>query len=181
MTAAYYGRPPRTGFLPCGHGWYSAAHFSWGRSGCFACARELSEQRQSKEPAVPTTTLDLTGADAMQLGHSANMVAALPDHLAGDLPKHVRHASLDAFGVHASLLAQFLVESGVDDARLSDLIQMVADHVTTYGPVRADEPLVSIDTAEVRSWLLPLVAEQVAGIDPIDGYVTAAIAGDYPE
>lgn len=129
---------------------------------------------------MPTTTLDLTGADAMQLGHSANMVAALPDHLDGDIPKHVRHACLDAFGVHASLLAQFLIESGVDDDRLPELVEFVADHVTTYGPVRADNPLVSIDTAEVRSWLLPLIGEQVAGIDPIDGYVTAAIAGDYP-
>lgn len=125
-------------------------------------------------------SLDLLGDDAIQLGHSANMIAALPDALATYLPKHVRHACLDAFGVHAALVARFLIDQGDDDPELAQLVHDVEQHVTTYGDARRDKTLATIDTAADRALLLPRLRAAAQTNDWLTSVIDAAIDGDYP-
>lgn len=126
-------------------------------------------------------SLDLLGVDAMQLGHAANMVAALPDHLAKDpMPKHLRHACLESFAINAALIAGFLIERGVVDDRLADIVDFTEDHVVRFGNGRATDPLAARNPTEVKAWLLSLLAEAVQDRQPLVLWIEAAIAGDYP-
>lgn len=124
--------------------------------------------------------LDLLGDDAIQLGHSANMIAALPDALTSDLPKHVRHACLDAFGVHAALIAGFLIANGDTDPELAQLVHDVEQHVTTYGDARRDQTLTAIDTEADRALLLPKLLDATQANDWLHAVVAAAIDSNYP-
>jgi hypothetical protein len=125
-------------------------------------------------------SLDLLGDDAIQLGHSANMIAALPDTADEHLAKHVRHACRDAFGVHAALIAGFLVDQGDNDPELAQLIDNVEQHVTTYGDARGTQQLATIDTDTVRAMLLPKLRAATQANEWLTAVIDAAIDGDYP-
>lgn len=125
------------------------------------------------------TQVELLDRDWLQLAHSVNMVAALPDLASPDLPKHIRHAVTDAFGVHARLVAD-VVRQTTTDQRLDDLIHMVDHQIVGFGSDRINAPVVSVDIAEIRGWLLPLVPPVVTGHEPLASCVDMAIAGDYP-
>lgn len=129
------------------------------------------------------TTSELLGEAWMQLGHSANMVADLPLHLAGDLPKHVRHACLESFMVNAALIASVCqtIADG-DDLDLCVMVQaLTTAHVETYGRARLDDALVELpDFDEVKAHLLDLLSCVVDGNERLEAVVLDAITRTEP-
>lgn len=130
------------------------------------------------------TTAELLGEAWMQLGHSANMVADLPMHLAsGDLPKHVRHACAESFMVNAALIAGVCepITEG-DDRDLCVTVQaLAAQHVKTYGRARLDDALIELpDFDEVKAHLLDLLSCVVDGNEQLEAVVLDAILRTEP-
>jgi hypothetical protein len=108
--------------------------------------------------------LDLLGEDAMQLGHTINMVADLPRYLHEGYPlhAHVRHAVAESFAINAALLARFIeqhprVLTDDDVEFLDEVAHTVEAHVTTYGTERRDDPLPTVPAREWRTRLFTLL------------------------
>ena len=120
-------------------------------------------------PAMPP--LDLLGADAMQLGHSINMVAELPDTVDEEF-RCTRAALLAKFGLTSP--GQAAIFDQDEWSLLYDLCHDTRVHVVTYAPERHDDPPITVDTT-VRARLLPLVDQVVAGRDPVDGWLQAVL------
>lgn len=146
--------------------------------------------------SAPPRPLDLLGDDAMQLGHTINMVADLPRYLHNLYPlhAHVRHAVAESFAINAALLAQFIDEqigdqtSDEDLAFLNELRQVVRAHVTTYGTERRDEPLAAVPAQAWRTRLFTLL-DQVPLPEPLAtwradaretaGYIGVDVLGEW--